>query len=87
MEKKFKDWDYSDINHIVNITIVDDFLNKRIIRTKSPAEYMKIFQKDNDLLRDTMKTHLIDLDKDGIWEDDYEKFYYSRLRGRKRLSE
>lgn len=80
MEKKFKDWDYSDINHIVNITIVDDFLNKRIIRTKSPAEYMKSFQKDNDLLRDTMKTHLIDLDKDGIWQDDYEKFYYSRLR-------
>ena len=27
-----------------------------------------------------MKSHLIDLDKDGIWDDDYEKFYTRRIK-------
>lgn len=80
LSKNYKDWDYFFINHIVNITIVDDFLNKRTIRTKSPAVYMKAFAKQNEELRNTMKTHLIDIEKDGIWENDYEKFYNSRLK-------
>jgi len=80
MAKNYKDWDFHYINHIANITIVDDFLNKRVIRTKSPSEYMKTFNKHNDKLRLTMKSHLIDLDKDGIWDDDYEKFYTRRIK-------
>jgi hypothetical protein len=80
LKKNYKDWDYFFVNHIVNITIVDDFLNKRTIKTKSPAVYMKSFRKENDELKITMLTHFIDIDNDGIWENDYEKFYHNRLK-------
>ncbi len=67
------------INHILNITIVDDFLNKREIGAKSPSNYMKKFKKTNKILSDTMKSHLIDdLDKFGIWNDNYDSFFQSR---------
>lgn len=80
LKKNYKDWDYFFVNHIVNITIVDDFLNKRTIKTKSPAVYMKTFRKENEYLAQTMRTHLIDIDKDGIWENDYDTFYHNRLK-------
>jgi hypothetical protein len=68
------------INHIVNITIVDDFLNKRQIGADAPSKYMKKFQKINKELAATMKTHLItELDKFGIWADDYDSFFKYRL--------
>lgn len=65
------------INHILNITIVDDYLNKREIRDKAPSVYMKKFKK-NEHLAETMKTHLIDVEKFGIWDDDYELFWKKR---------
>ena len=34
---------------------------------------------ENEDLSKTMKTHLIDLDNDGIWENDYDTFYQNRL--------
>lgn len=80
LKKNFKEWDYYYVNHIVNITIVDDFLNKRTIKTKSPGSYMKTFKKHNDELKSTMKSHLIDIEKDGVWENDYDKFYHARLK-------
>ena len=80
LKKNYKGWEYFYVNHIVNITIVDDFLNKRTIKTKSPAVYMKTFNRQNEELKQTMKTHLIDIDKDGIWDNDYDKFYHSRLK-------
>jgi len=80
LKKNYKDWDYFYVNHIVNITIVDDFLNKRTIKTKSPKVYMKTFARQNEDLKSTMKSHLIDIDKDGIWDNDYDKFYHSRLK-------
>jgi len=80
LKKNFKEWDYFYMNHIVNITIVDDFLNKRTIKTKSPGIYMKTFKKHNDELKSTMKSHLIDIEKDGVWENDYDKFYHARLK-------
>ena len=82
LQKKL-DWDYKDfyINHILNITIVDDFLNKREIGAKAPSFYMKKFSKQNKDLDDAMKTHLInDLDSFGIWDDDYEKFFKQRAK-------
>lgn len=66
------------INNILNITIVDDFLNKRKIRAQSPSEYMKKFKKENPNLSETMKTHLINLDDFGIWKNDYEIFLKKR---------
>jgi hypothetical protein len=70
----------ADINNVLNITIVDDFLNKRKIKTKAPSEYMKEFRK-NPKLDTTMKTHLInDLTKFGIWDDNYDSFIKERAQ-------
>lgn len=67
------------INHIVNITIVDDFLNKHIIRAKAPSDYMKTFERQNIDLNTAMKTHLIDdLSTYGIWDNDYVAFFDKR---------
>jgi hypothetical protein len=69
------------INHILNITIVDDFLNKREIKAKAPSQYMSRFRDINPNLEATMKTHLIeDLDAFGIWVDDYDKFFDERAK-------
>ena len=69
------------INNIVNITIVDDYLNKREIGAKAPHRYMKTFSKENDEIGEAMKTHLIDdLDSFGVWSDDYEEFLTMRSR-------
>jgi len=69
------------INHILNITIVDDFLNKREIRAQAPSKYMSKFKQQNPKLEQTMKTHLIcDMDLFGIWEDDYDKFFEERAK-------
>lgn len=67
-------------NHVANITIVDDFLNKRLIKQQAPATYMKSFQKSNPDLKKTMKTHLIRLDTFGVWENDYDRFFSRRCR-------
>lgn len=68
------------INHIANITIVDDFLNKRQIKDKAPSKYMKDFSKHNKDLKKAMESHLIDdLDLFGIWKNDYDTFYNKRL--------
>lgn len=73
--------DYSKINNVVNITLVDDFLNKRIIRAKDPAKYMSSFKEQNVDLDRTMKTHLInDLDEFGVWNNDYDKFIDKRAQ-------
>ena len=72
-----EDW---RVNHVANITIVDDFLNKRKIRDKAPATYMRGFEKSNPDLPRTMKTHLIDLDRYGVWDNDFEKFFWKRCQ-------
>lgn len=80
------------INHILNITIVDDFLNKRKIRSKPPSKYMREFlkgipqgidetEKPSKKLQEWMKTHLItDLDQFGIWNDHYDTFIRKRAQ-------
>ena len=79
----FKDW---QANSVLNITIVDDYLNKRKIRAQPPGRYMRTFQKGNPDLAETMETHLIDdMDDYGIWEDDYERFI--ERRGERVLAE
>lgn len=79
LAKNRKDLDYYFVNHIVNITIVDGYLNKNVIKAKSPAMYMKSFNSKNDELEETMKTHFIDINNDGIWINDYHTFYENRL--------
>ncbi len=69
------------INNVVNITVVDDYLNKREIGAKPPSRYMKTFARENDEIDETMKTHLIDdLEEFGIWSDDYEQILAKRSR-------
>lgn len=68
------------INHIANITIVDDYLNKRIIRAKKPSVYIGEFMKTNNKLKRTLSTHLISLDRAGVLEDNYDKFFSYRCR-------
>lgn len=76
---KKKGVDEFNINHILNITIVDDFLNKRVISADAPSKYMKKFARTNKEIKNTMSTHLIpDLEDFGIWEDDYKKFMAKR---------
>ena len=66
------------INNVINITIVDDFLNKRKIRAQAPSIYMKTFADENPDLSITMRTHLIDVEGFGIATDDYDTFIQSR---------
>ncbi len=75
-----KDYGIFYINHILNITIVDDFLNKKEIGAKPPSEYMTKFRSNSDLTS-TMMTHLIgDLNTFGILDDDYDKFFDERAK-------
>ena len=68
-------------NSIANITLVDEYLNKRTIGSKSPSKYMKSFKNVNKKLDETMKTHLIDdLREFGIWNDDYDLFIEKRSK-------
>jgi len=77
-KKGFEDW---KANSIFNITFVDEYLNKRTIGAKPPSRYMRQFSKENSEIKETMKTHLIDdLDRFGIWIDDYEKFIKNRYK-------
>ena len=75
---KKKGWDDWDANHVANITMVDDYLNKNKIKAKAPSAYMKSFEKINPNLARTMRTHLINLNRFGVWEDDYDKFFQRR---------
>jgi hypothetical protein len=76
---KKKGYPYWQANCILNITIVDDYLNKRRIGSKSPGDYMLTFLDENPELESTMQTHLVyGLDAFGIWEDDFEKFIEAR---------
>jgi len=77
-KKSYEDW---EINTISNITLVDDYLNKRTIGNKAPSVYMKQFIKGNKHIEKTMKSHLIDdLDNFGVLENDYEVFKSKRSK-------
>ena len=70
-----------DMNNVLNITIVDDYLNKRQIKSKDPNTYISEFKKTNQDIVNTMKTHLInDFEKFGIWNNDYESFIKERAK-------
>ncbi|MEX2165088.1 MAG: DUF262 domain-containing protein [Sulfuricaulis sp.] len=78
MEKSNPDVSWDLVNNVVNITIVDDYLNKREIRAQPPSKYMHKFAGENKKLEETMRTHLIKLDQYGIWEDSFQRFIKKR---------
>ena len=72
MQPEIEDW---KVNNIVNITIVDAFLNKGKIKANPPSKYMKEYIRINDKIESTIKTHLIgDFTSFGILENNFEKF-------------
>ena len=62
-------------NHIVNITLVDDQLNKKEIGAKPPSKYIAKFSKSNAQLDKALASHFIQAGSFGIQEDDYDKFF------------
>jgi len=77
-KKGYQNW---ESNVIANITLVDDYLNKRSIGKKSPSVYMKKFSRSNADIDKTMRTHLIyRLDSFGVWDNDYETFISKRSK-------
>ena len=79
-KKGYDDW---QANRVLNISLVDDFLNKRVIRARAPSEYIQEFKNENGNFEETMSTHLINVDNDeqtssAVWDDDYEKFIDER---------
>ncbi len=82
MRKQHPEIEYWRVNHIANITIVDDFLNKRSIRDRAPYKYMDDFKKKNpDRIDEAMETHMISLAPEyGVFTDDYEAFFEYRMK-------
>jgi len=78
LKKRGEDDEY--INHIANITIVDDFLNKTEIRAQAPSKYMRHFDRQNAALKKCMRTHLINQDTFGVFQDDFDKFFRKRCQ-------
>ena len=80
MRNKQPDIEDGLVNHIANITIVDDFLNKRKIRDRAPSVYIAEFSSENPELKEALATHLIgDPDEWGINTNDYMTFFNKRL--------
>ena len=79
----YEDW---QANRALNISLVDDFLNKRRIRARAPSEYMDEFANLNDNFHETMSTHLINSERvegdveasAAIWSDNYDRFLDER---------
>jgi hypothetical protein len=75
---------YSDariVDNVVNIIIVDDYTNKYKIKDKAPSIYINEMAKTNSKLDEALASHFIgDIDKFGIAENDYEKFYSARCK-------
>lgn len=67
-----------DSNSLVNITFVNEHLNKRKIGAKSPSVYIGDFQNENSDINKALESHLIKLKGFGIESDDYKVFLQAR---------
>lgn len=65
-------------NALANITLVDDFLNKRVIKDKDPKRYITDFQRENPDIAKTLQSHFIELNGYGILENNYALFLEKR---------
>jgi hypothetical protein len=73
-------WELKMANHILNITLVDDQLNKSEIKAKPPSRYIAGYERKNLELKKALTTHLIGRTSFGIDDDDYQKFFDQRAR-------
>ena len=58
--------------------MVDDYLNKRVIKDKEPQRYVGDFEKVNSDMKVTLESHFIDLYGFGIHRNDYDLFLEQR---------
>ena len=65
-------------NSLVNITLVSDGLNKRIIRARAPSDYIRDFTDENPGINKALNSHCIDINGFGIESDDYDTFLEAR---------
>ena len=78
---KKQGYEHWETNSIMNIVLVDDYLNKRVIKAKPPSEYIKTFMDQNPDLGNTLSTHYITAPADmGICDNDYDKFLHERSK-------
>ncbi len=75
-QTEFEPW---EANSLMNIVLVDDYLNKREIGAKAPSAYIAKFAEDNSDIAETLKSHLIgDPEVSGIVGDDFNTFRTQR---------
>ncbi len=80
MEKHQTQVDKDRVNNVVNITLVDGDINKKI-GAKAPSVYMQDFKAKNEKIVETMQSHLInDLEGFGVMNDNYSQFLNERAK-------
>ena len=79
-KKYLKSKEVQNSNSIVNITFVSDHLNKRLIGSRAPSEYIASFGKGNSNIEESLNSHFIELEGFGIECNDYEAFLEARSK-------
>ncbi len=70
-----------DANLVANIMIAEEYLNQRVIRAKSPRDYMTAFSDGNPGFKDSLMTHLMDEEcLDAMLANNYDAFIKCRAR-------
>jgi hypothetical protein len=70
-----------DANLVANIMIAEEYLNQRVIRAKSPKDYMTVFEEGNPGFRESLMTHLIDEEcLKALLANDYDSFINHRAK-------
>ena len=68
-------------NALANIVFVDDYLNKRVIGSKMPSDYIGKFRRENPDIVGALDSHFIALDDFvSAGKDDFKKFLEMRAR-------
>ena len=65
-------------NSLMNITLISDSTNKKIIKDKAPSIYIKNLKNQNKDIDETLESHFINIKGFGIETDDYELFLINR---------
>jgi len=67
-------------NSLMNITLISDSTNKKIIKDKAPSIYIKNLKNQNKDIDETLESHFINIKGFGIETDDYELFLINRAK-------
>ena len=72
-------FDDSRNNSVMNIVLVDDYLNKRKIKARPPSEYVREFASENPNIEEVLNSHYISSPEEmGIYANNYEVFIEKR---------